>query len=56
MATIAGILGWVRLGALQIPNGAALFLIALGLILVSIPSLYWLYLLLSGRWRLDGRE
>ena len=51
VATLAGILGWARLGVFDIPNGLALGFIAIGLILVSIPALYWSFLLVRGKWR-----
>ena len=56
VATIAGVLGWARLGVVNIPSGSGLVLIAVGLVLVSLPSLYWLFLLATGRWRLGGHE
>ena len=55
-ATIAGVLGWARLGVVTIPSGAGIYLITAVLILVSLPSLYWLFLLATGRWRLGGHE
>lgn len=56
VATIAGALAWARLGVLDISGSAALAMIALGLILVSVPQLYWLWLLVTGRWKVGGRR
>lgn len=53
-ATAAGLLAWVRLGAFALPTGGALALIAFVLILSSVPSLYWGWLLVSGRF--NGAE
>jgi hypothetical protein len=51
VATTAGVLAWARLGIIQLPSGSAVILIALGLVLASVPSLYWGWLLVTGRFR-----
>lgn len=51
VATIAAALAMARLGQLVLPNGMALVFLAIGFVLVSIPSLYWGALLLTGRFR-----
>ena len=54
VATLAGVLAWSRLGVIDVSGSLALVLIATGLILVSVPQLYWLFLLVTGRWRVGG--
>lgn len=54
VATLAGLLAWARLGILPLSGGMALLVVAVGLILASVPSLYWLALLATGRFRIDG--
>lgn len=49
VATSAGILAWVRLGALTLPSGSIILILAFALVLSSVPSLYWGYMLVSGR-------
>jgi hypothetical protein len=51
------VLAFVRFGVLTMPNGVALTLIALALIAVSVPAMVWLFLLVTGRFRLPkGNE
>jgi ABC-type uncharacterized transport system permease subunit len=52
-ASCGGILAWSRVGVLRIGPDASLTLLALALVVVSVPALYWLGLLLSGRFRED---
>lgn len=48
-ATLAGVLGLVRLGEVVLSNDLAIVLLGLSLVLVSLPALYWLVLYLTGR-------
>jgi hypothetical protein len=52
VSTVAALLAWARLGNVTIANDAAILLLAIALILVSVPSVFWLMLLLTGRFRL----
>lgn len=54
VATLAAVLAFVRFGVLALPNGTALLLIAMALVAVSIPAMVWLFLLVTGRFRLPG--
>jgi hypothetical protein len=57
VATVAAVLAFVRFGVLTMPNGVALTLIALALVAVSVPAMVWLFLLVTGRFRLPkGNE
>ncbi len=51
IATIAAVLGAVRLGFLSLDNDVALGLLALSLILVSAPQVIWSISLAAGRFR-----
>jgi hypothetical protein len=51
-ASVAGLMGWAFFGFIDLPPGAALYILALILILISVPSLYWLLLLVLGRFRI----
>lgn len=55
VASIAAGLAWSRFGVVVVPNSVAIILLALGLVIASVPSLYWLWLLLTGRFWL-GRS
>ena len=48
VAVGAAALGLVRLRVLDLPNGTAITLLAIGLLLVSLPSVIWFVVLLSG--------
>ena len=52
VATVAAVLAFARFGVLTMPNGVALTLIAIALVAVSVPAMVWLFLLVSGRFRL----
>ena len=52
VATVAGFLGLVRIGAFAITNDLAIALLAGSLLLVSLPAIYWLLLLALGRFRM----
>lgn len=54
VASGAGVLGWAFFGFIKLPPGSGVVILAMILILASVPSLYWLLLLLLGRWKLDG--
>lgn len=54
VASIAGLLAWARLGFLSIRGEDALFILAATLVLASVPSLYWLTLLATGRFHVGG--
>ena len=54
VATIAGALAWARLGFLSVNGDDALAMLAFGLVLASVPSLYWLLLLITGRFHVGG--
>lgn len=57
VATVAAVLAFVRFGVFELSNGAALTLIALALVAVSVPAMVWLFLLVTGRFRLPkGNE
>jgi len=53
-ASAAGILAWARMGLVDIERDVATLILALILVAISAPALYWLALLLSGGFR-DGR-
>lgn len=48
VAVGAAVLGLVRLRIVELPNGAALGLLAVGLLLVSLPSVIWFVVLITG--------
>jgi hypothetical protein len=52
VATVASGLGFVRFGLWSLDNGQAIALLCLALILTSAPSVLWLFLLVTGRFRL----
>jgi hypothetical protein len=52
VATIAAFLAFVRFDVLVVPNEVALTLIGIALVAVSVPAMVWLFLLLTGRFRL----
>lgn len=52
-ASAAGIIAWARLGLFELPDGAGLVILAFICIAVSLPALYWLALVVLGRF---GRE
>ncbi len=54
VASIAAVLAFVRFGVLELPNGTALLLIAIALVVVSVPAMVWLFLLVTGRFRIGG--
>jgi hypothetical protein len=58
VASVAAVLAFVRFGVLTMPNGLALSLLAAALVIVSIPAMVWLFLLITGRFRLptEGDE
>jgi hypothetical protein len=51
VASLAAILAMARLDFFTLPNGTALVLIAVAMLLVSIPSAYWVFLYATGRFR-----
>lgn len=51
VASIAGVLALARLGWITLPPGTPLLLIAVAMLLVSIPSAYWLLLYWRGAFR-----
>jgi hypothetical protein len=51
VASLAAILGMSRLDLIALPNGSALILIAVAMLLVSLPSAYWLILYYRGAFR-----
>lgn len=53
-ASVAGVLGWAFFGIVELPAGSSLYVLAIILILISVPSLVWLLMLAAGRWKLDG--
>ena len=56
VASIAGALAWARLGLWAITGEDALTLIAVSLVLVSVPNVYWLALLLARRFRIEDER
>jgi hypothetical protein len=54
VASIAGLLAWSRLGFFDVTGDTALTMLAFGLVLASVPSLYWLSLLITGRFHIGG--
>ena len=48
VAVGAAVLGLVRLQVIALPNGYALALLAIGLLLVSLPSVIWFAVLVTG--------
>lgn len=52
VASIAAMLGFVRFGTFELGNGQAILLLCLALILASVPAVIWLFLLVTGRFRL----
>jgi hypothetical protein len=56
VASIAGLLAWSRIGFLSLSGNDALFLLALALTIVSLPSVVWLALLATGRFGLPGDD
>jgi hypothetical protein len=51
VASIAASLALARLGFIHLPNGTALPMLAIAMLLVSLPSAYWLFLYFRGRFR-----
>ena len=51
IATMAAVLGGARLGYFALPNGSAVGMLALGLILVSAPQFIWVAGLVLGKFR-----
>ena len=51
VASIASALAMARLGFISLPHGTALPLLAAAMLLVSLPSAYWLWLYFRGRFR-----
>ena len=51
VASIAAALAMSRLGFIHLPNGSALPMLAIAMLLVSLPSAYWLSLYWRGRFR-----
>lgn len=51
VASIAATLALARLGIIGLPNDTALPLLATAMLLVSLPSAYWLHLYFRGRFR-----
>lgn len=51
VASIAALLALTRLGFLSLPPHAALPLLAIAMLLVSLPSAYWLLLYFRGGFR-----
>jgi hypothetical protein len=56
VATIVGLLALVRYGWLFIANDVAILLLAGALVLSSVPSVFWLFLLGTGRFRIGRRQ
>jgi len=52
VGSIAGILALVRFGVFEVTNTAMLTLLAIALVLASLPNLFWVLLLVTGRFRL----
>lgn len=55
VASIAGMLALVRFGVFEVTNMTMLTLLAVALILASLPNLFWIALLVTGRFRLPDR-
>lgn len=51
VASIAALLALTRLGFVTLPNGSAVGLLIVAMLLVSLPSAYWLYLYWRGSFR-----
>lgn len=51
VASIAALLALSRLGLIELPRGVTLPLLATAMLLVSLPSAYWLWLYFRGRFR-----
>lgn len=51
VASIAATLALARLGLMSLPTGSALPLLAIAMLLVSLPSAYWLWLYFRGGFR-----
>lgn len=56
VATIGSLLAGARLGIFAIPNDVAILLLAIAIVGVSIPSVVWLGLLVTGRFRLPEEK
>jgi hypothetical protein len=56
VASIAWLLAGVRQGFVFIDNDTAVTLLALCLVAVSLPAVYWLALLVTGRFRMDNER
>lgn len=52
-ASIGSILAWSRVSMFRLGQDAILTLLSLALVVISVPALYWLVLLLTGRFRED---
>jgi hypothetical protein len=53
VATVAGLLGWAYFGFVDLPDGSVVPILAAVLVLASLPSVYWLLLLVTGRFRIE---
>lgn len=51
VASIAAILALARMGFLSLPDGVPILMLAIAMLLVSLPSLYWLSLYWRGKFR-----
>jgi hypothetical protein len=56
VATIAGVLALVRYGWVFVDNDMAILLLAGILVLSSMPSVFWLFLLVTGRFGIGRRQ
>lgn len=52
-ASAGSVLAWSRVGVFSLGQDMVLTLLSLALVVVSVPALYWLVLLVSGRFRED---
>lgn len=51
IASAVAVLAAVRLGWISLPDGVPLLVLTTALLLVSLPSAWWLYLFWRGRFR-----
>ena len=51
-ASLGGVGAWVYLEFIDLPTDALILVIALALAIVSLPSVVWMVMLLTGRFRL----
>ena len=56
IATLAAVLGLVRFGVFVLANGEAISLLIFAMFLASVPAMVWLFLLLTGQFRLPEDE